>query len=214
MSVVFIIVSHLDDVEFGMGGTAYKLCQDHDVHILSLCKGDRPGEEDVLGPRLAAFIDNCTDMNTKSYETRVYSDTKLDTISQTELCDVVYEHLQKTKADVVYTNSSVDIHRDHQIVSNCVKVAARMRHTSTVNELYEFSIPGSLEWSFNPVVFNKYVDVTDVHEQKLTMIQRYTTESKKDPDPLSVEKITARDIYYGGVCGYDKAEPFKIIYMR
>jgi len=52
-----IITPHLDDVEFGMGGTLVKLCKEHpeNVKVLVLCEGR--DEKNALA-RLSAFAKN------------------------------------------------------------------------------------------------------------------------------------------------------------
>ena len=89
-----------------------------------------------------------------------------------------------------------------------------MRESSSVDNLYEFSIPGSTEWGFDISGFNKFVNVTDTYQQKLTMISRYTTELREAPDPVSLDMIAVRDSYHGSICGYQKAEAFKIVFQR
>ena len=213
MSRYSIITAHLDDFEFGMGGTASSLCKDHEVQLVVLCKGDRPGSEHVSNPRRDACLSNCSELGIEPvlYE---YSDTKLDLVGQTELCNIVYKHVCEFKPEGVYTHYSDDIHRDHQIISNVSRVACRMRRDSSVNQLLEFSIPGSTEWSHNARQFNVYKDVTSVYDHKKRMMLKYCTEVRESPDPISLEMIEARDKYNGSICGSFYAESFNLVFMR
>lgn len=214
MSTTLIIAAHLDDFELGMGGTAAKLCKYDDVYLLVLCKGDRPGHEKVGSPRKVACVDNCRDIGISDAAFYNYSDTRLDQIPQTELCDLIYHHIQTTKPATVYTHYNDDVHKDHCIVSDVTKVACRMRQTSPVNTLYEYTIPGSTEWGHVPRQFNVFEDITDYANDKMEMINRYYTEIRPSPDPISLSMIEARDKYHGSLCGYDRAETFKLIFRR
>lgn len=213
MSDILIVTAHLDDFELGMGGTAGNIAKDNNVTVVTLCRGDRPGYESVFESRVNACKANVEELGFNLI-TFQYSDTKLDTIPQTELCNIIYNIILDETPDTVYTHYDRDVHRDHQLVSNAVRVSCRMRESSPVNNLYEFSIPGSTEWGFDMLGFNKFVNVIDTYQQKLTMISRYTTELREAPDPVSLDMIAARDSYHGSICGYQKAEAFKIVFQR
>lgn len=214
MSSVLIVTAHLDDFEIGMGGTAAKLCLHHDVHLVVLCKGDRPGHEHVSSTRKQSCAKNCMQIGLNKKHFYDYSDTKLDQIPQTELCNLIHEHIDVIKPIELYTNHSEDIHADHRIVSKVCRVAARPRASCSIKRMYEFSIPGSTEWSNTGNVFNTFVNVTDQHHTKVKMISGYESEIRESPDPISIEMIQHRDSYIGSLCGYRKAEAFKLIYSR
>ena len=212
---VLILSAHLDDFEFGMGGTVSKLCRTgHDVKLVVLCKGDRPGHEHVAQSRHNTCKRNCEEVGICCSELYDYSDTYLDQVAQTELCDIVHRNVIDWKPSIVYTHNSDDIHKDHQIVSNITRVACRMRATNPVRSLYEYTIPGSTEWSQIPHNFNVYQDITDNANDKMEMINRYITECKDPPDPCSLEMIETRDRYHGSLCGCSRAEIFKLVYSR
>ena len=214
MRRVLIVTAHLDDFELGMGGSAARMAaMNYDVTVIVLCKGDRPGVENVCSSREKACEDNIRQLgfNLIRYN---YSDTKLDQISQTELCDVIYSVISLANPEIVYTHYSRDVHKDHCIVSDVTRVACRMRESSSVKELYEFSIPGSTEWGFNVSGFNKFVDISQYTSKKMSLISQYQTELRSPPDPMSLDMIITRDEYHGSLCGYMSAEVFKTIYIR
>jgi LmbE family N-acetylglucosaminyl deacetylase len=211
---ILLLTSHLDDFEFGMGGTAAHLCREFNVYLFVACKGDRPGAVDVARSRKSVCLSNCEQLGIKDVLLYEYSDTYLDTVNQTELCNIVSDCVNNIKPNIVYTHNNDDVHNDHRILSNISRVVCRMRQTSPVDELYEFSIPGSTEWMHRPNHFNVYQDVTDTYDVKMEMVSRYTTEIKTEPDPLSLEMIKARDAYHGSICGYNYAEIFNLVFKR
>lgn len=210
---VLIVAAHLDDFELGMGGTTVKISEHSEIDLLVLCKGDRPGNESVAVQRKNACELNCKELSITPHYMD-YSDTKLDTVSQTELCNIIYNTVNMLKCDTVFTHNINDVHRDHQIVSNATRVACRMREVSPVNELYEYSVPGSTEWSFNSVTYNTFHNITDFVKQKNKMICQYITELKEFPDPMSIQSIANRDAYHGSLCGVPYAEVFNQIFRR
>lgn len=211
---ILIIAAHPDDIEFGMGGTAAKLAVTHHVEGLILCKGDRPGSEHVQLSRSQALDNNATQLGIKKTHVLTFSDVRLDQVPFLDLVHIIDSYVQDIKPLAIYTNHGYDIHRDHCLVSEAVRIITRPREESSVDELYEFSIPGSTEWGQEHSQFNVYQDITETFDIKMNCISRYYTEMRKYPDPTSLDKIKARDVYHGGLCGYDKAEAFKLIFKR
>lgn len=210
---VLIIAAHLDDFELGMGGTTATLSENVPVHVVVMCQGDRPGHECVGSPRRAACRINAARLGI-SLSTYRFSDTKLDMMSQTELCNIVYKHVDEYKPTIVYTHHEHDVHKDHRIMSQVTRVSCRPRSSCSVNMLLEYSIPGSTEWGSRSTQFNTYQDITHHSDIKMEMISRYESELRPAPDPVSMEMINARDVYHGSLCGYNKAEIFRQIYQR
>lgn len=214
MSEILIVTAHLDDFELGMGGTALKMAaSDNNVTVIVLCRGNRPGQENVSHPRMLACERNIKQLGFDLIKYQ-FSDTTLDQIPQTELCNIIRSAIDHIKPEIVYTHYGHDIHKDHCIVSDTTHVACRMRINSPVKELYEFSIPGSTEWGLNVNGFNKFVDITHLSSEKMCLISRYSTELRPAPDPVSLDMIINRDSYHGSLCGYMKAEVFRTIYIR
>lgn len=211
---ILIIAAHPDDVEFGMGGTVAKLSTTHHIEQLILCRGDHPGSEHVHKSRTNAMHSNATQLGIKKTYKLMFSDVKLDQVPFLEVVEVIDSYVQQIKPRIVYTNHGHDIHRDHCLVSEAVRVVTRPRKESSVDELYEFSIPGSTEWGSEQSIFNVYEDIAETFDIKMNCISRYYTESREYPDPTNIDKIKARDVYCGSLCGCNKAEAFKLIFKR
>lgn len=212
---ILIITAHLDDVEIGMGGTCAKLCENNNVTLVVMCKGNRPKMEHVAAEREQATRQTVSDFGIKNLIIHGYNDVYLDTIPQIEIANHVSDAIETYKPHVVYTHNCDDIHKDHRVVASATRVATRMRQDSTVNELYEFQIAGSSEWSFNPTIFNVFSSITeDHHKKKQIAISRYTTEIRTSPDPVSLDSIDIREQYIGSLCGRSRAEAFKQVFKR
>jgi LmbE family N-acetylglucosaminyl deacetylase len=214
MKNVLIFAAHLDDVEFGMGGTCALLSRDHRITLCVFCRGDRPGSEHVQCSREDAMIANLNDLHIAEYIQLDYSDLSLDQVASIKLSLYTTSLVQKISPEIVFTHYSQDIHSDHRNVSNATRVACRPRESCSVKELYEYPIPGSTEWSRSGVEYNTYFDISECAQTKYDCISRYTTEVKSEIDPLNLEYIKHRDLYYGGLCGYKIAEPFLNIYTK
>jgi len=210
---ILIITAHLDDMEIGMGGTVAKLKQQgHKIRLLTFCKGNRPGHEHVAGSRQVAAKKNCNILNIDDFIRLDYSDVSLDTVPFADIRSHIDSEIRSYKPEVIYSHYQYDIHRDHRIVYEAVRVTTRPRYNSSIKELLCFSIPGSTEWGKSLEEFTTFNDITSVHNIKLRCIKNYDTELRESPDPISIDMIAHRDSYIGSLCGYDKAECFKPIF--
>ena len=130
---ILIIAAHPDDVEFGMGGTTAKLSKHNKVSQLILCKGDRPGNEHVQQDRQRTVHNNAQDLGVTDTQILNYSDVKLDRVSFIDLTATISDHIERVQPEVVYTNHEYDIHNDHKVTSQAVKVVTRPRKSLPVN---------------------------------------------------------------------------------
>ena len=167
-----IIVPHLDDAEFGMGGTLIKLCKENnpkDVKIVVLCEG-RDAEN--AEARLKAYAKN---IFLVGFQTCVYhyKDMELELVPLKEITKLIEDELEDFKPSRIFTTSESDIHQDHQICAKAVKIACRPNRY-VVDEFYEFMIPDNNPW--NATYYDTVVDVSDVQIMKTTICEVYTTE--------------------------------------
>lgn len=212
MNIMFI-VAHPDDEAFGPAGTIAKLSKDHNVKILCLTKGDRPGNEHVQSSRREAFNASCITLGASSIPVDLLSsDCKLtydETLFQIE------KTLREYPTDIVYTHSPSDLHLDHVLVSKCCMIACRPKPESTVKKLYFFEQPN--DWTFGQIgsfVPNTFVDITEQMEIKKTACDFYLTERYDWPDARSWESIEVQSKQRGKTVGVNHAEAFQLVFSR
>jgi len=213
MSKIMIIVSHIDDEIFSMGGTIHKLSKNNEMLILSICEGSLKfmSVDDFTSRK--KVIENYKKYNIK-FLNLDYKDTILDSISLSEIIDKIQYTYGEFNPDIVFTHSE-DIHPDHCIVSKAVSVITRPKN-SNIKKLYHFSIPGNDEWNgynFKPNVYIR-LDEDDI-KFKHKFINLYNNILKyKDPHPLSSEKIKVKDEYVGSIIDTEYAEAFELKFDR
>ncbi len=212
MNILFIL-AHPDDESYGPAGTIAKLAQDHNVTVVSLCNGSRPGNDNVAAYRSGIFSRNCELVNAKW---KIYN---------SQDCTLEYDSVLKTvealvdfdKPDVVYTHNISDIHRDHRLVAECCMVACRPKPESTVQALYMCEIPASTEWGFGQFGDfkpNTFVDITDFMPHKIKMLEQYKSEVYKHPDARSVENMRVLAEKRGMNVGVRFAEAFQLVFQK
>jgi LmbE family N-acetylglucosaminyl deacetylase len=200
-----VVVAHLDDETFGLGGTLLKLCkEDHNnVKVLVMCKGrDRENAE----IRMENFYEIFTRLRCVGVICDNY-DLTLHEKPLNVLADIISDHIRRFEPDTVICTGIDDIHQEHGIVSRATRVACRP-HTTNVKELLEFKIPGSSTEDYNIAV-----DITDELPEKIDLCGRYVTEIKDGKvHPNSIQGILDINIGDGTRFGLGAAELLRVVW--
>jgi LmbE family N-acetylglucosaminyl deacetylase len=213
MTILFIL-SHPDDEAFGPAGTIAKLAKEQDVCVVSLCKGDRPGNEEVASARKNAFNNSCQTLGALGI---MYDSSDVHLEYHQALADV-NKIIKQVNPTVVYTHNISDVHKDHRLTAEVVLAACRPTLTSPVQKLYMCEIPASTYWTFGQMepifVPNVYTDVTKYIELKQQVMNLYNTELYKYPDARSVTSMVTLAKYRGTQIGVEYAEAFKLVFSK
>lgn len=183
-----IVVAHLDDETFGMGGTLAEICMDgQEVKVVSLCHG-RNIENSAL--RMGAAVENQQQFG---FQLQVYPyyDMTLESLLKKDITKLIENEINSFKPERVFTVSENDLHQDHQIVSHCTKIACRPSRTS-VKELYEFKIPGCQP--YNETYYDTKFNIGNTMMLKRSMAERYTSETIPKLERIEEFKTIYREL--------------------
>ena len=211
MNILFIF-AHPDDEAYGPAGTIAKSSKDHNVTVISLCNGARPGNEHVEKSRTDAFIKSCGLLGAswKMYGSPDCSLNSRDTLQTIE------NLIKICNPNIVYTHNISDVHQDHRIVSEACLVACRPKPGSTINSLYMCETASSTDWAFGQIepvfVPNVYVDIENYIGTKMQCLEMYSTEIYEFPDPRSIKSIETMANNRGKQIGVAHAEAFKLVF--
>lgn len=169
---ILIVVAHLDDETFGLGGFLSKI-NPEDVTILSLCRGR---DEENCSNRIQSFNNVIEKLGIKSYLISKYFDMELDEVNLTELSSFIERFIELNKPEIVITNCENDLHQDHQKVSKAVKIACRPNRNTSVKELYEFKIKDSQVYDYT--YFDTIINI-DI-DKKRELCSLYTSEKQPE----------------------------------
>jgi LmbE family N-acetylglucosaminyl deacetylase len=211
MNIVFIF-AHPDDEAFGPAGTIAKLSEEHTVSVISLCKGNRPGAEQVAQARIDAFKKSCNLLGATPY---IFGSSDLHLEYHQAMRDVELV-IKETQPEIVFTHNISDVHKDHRLLAEVVLAACRPKPESTVRELYFCEIAASTDWAFGqcgePFGPNTYYNISEYINLKSQVMSLYSTEIYKFPDARSVESMRVMAQNRGRQIGVNFAEAFQRVF--
>ena len=158
------IGAHPDDLEFGCGGTFYKLAQQgHKLNMLVMTHGAAGGDPKL---RIAEQMRSAAALKAKLYWGG-FEDTGV--VLTRELIRAVEARIEEIKPDIVFVNHTHDTHQDHRNVSRAVETAARYS-----KNLLFYEVPTTME--FEPGVF---VDIGPVISKKVSLLKCHRSQVYK-----------------------------------
>ncbi len=200
---VLILAPHIDDAEFGLGGTIAKLKEmGKDIHVavFSMCEKSTPQgfEVGVLEQELYTsleFLDIAKEnIHAYDFEVRLFPTLRQDILEEMVVLN------KKIDPDLVFMPSSSDIHQDHQTIYN--EGVRAFKYSSLLG----------YEMPWNNFGFHSYVYVSLTKEQmdkKKKALKLYKSQAHR---PYSnIEFLDALAKLRGTQIKHDFAESFELI---
>ncbi len=181
---ILAIGAHPDDIEFGAGGTLFKLARKNcRIDFLVMSKGGIGGRarERWLEQKSSARILKA------SLHYGGFQDTHIN--MNRKLIQTVERTIGKLKPDIIMTNYFNDTHQDHRNLAKAVETAARY-----MKNLIFFEVPTTME--FLPSLF---VDIGDVMNEKVGLLKCHKSQIYKTrvADLSIIESARSTAIYRG-----------------
>ena len=181
---VLAIGAHPDDLEFGCGGTLYRLGKEgFKIHLLVMTSGEIGGDSKVR--RLEQ--ERSARLLKASLRWGGFRDTDIPLTR--ELIQEIEKHIRELKPRLIFTQYHDDTHQDHRKISQATSTAAR--HARSVL-MYE----GPSAQNFNPTVF---MDVGSTLKQKMSMLAAHRSQvfQTKVRDLSIIESAKSTAIFRG-----------------
>jgi len=202
-----IVAPHADDETLGAGGLIVRLVRGGwSVRVVIVADGvvtARGTRQDNRDDARAA----CGILGIAPPDFLGFPDQALDTVPMAKLAAAVTEAV--AGVDLLVTAGSDDLNRDHRLVAEAVRIAARPRPRPV--SILEAEIPSTAFWNGQPFAANYYVDITEELETKLRAFEQYSHELQPFPHPWSREGLTLLARYHGMQAGYGAAEAFRLV---
>lgn len=187
MSNVLVIVPHGDDEVLGFGGTIHKHVKNEDfVYVCFLRKAyDRRSQAQTVQTIDAKNILRYYDHTNLDLLPVDFTELNVNTLSRIE------NYLCKINPDILYLPHEGDVHQDHKMTHEYIRIATRIHGPAPISKIYAGEILSSTYNSFAcNFLPNHFVHLTlDDIEVKQKALKCYTNEIQLFPHPRSEEGI-------------------------
>lgn len=159
---IIAIGAHPDDLEYGCGGTLYKLSKlKHSINLLVMTRGEMGGNPDV---RQKEQEYSSKILKAKLFWGR-FSDTQIPL--EKETINTIEFFIKKIEPDLIFVIHPDDTHQDHRTVAQATITATRY-----VKNVLFYEVPSSVNF-FPPSVFT---DIGAVLDRKMELLKAHKSQ--------------------------------------
>ncbi len=204
-NIVFVVV-HPDDLAHSMGGTAYLLKEEYNLHVITLTKGEKGIKDKTM--KETAEIRSQEEINANKIigaDVTFLNQIDGDVFAGEDLCEKVAGILKDLKPIALFTLWPINI-PDHIMGYTVSMKALQLAGLSYKTEIYmsENGIGGQC----NQITPDIYINIDNVIDKKREMIRCHKSQNPTEQD---VEKVVHRNRLRGMMARCEYAEPFKTI---
>jgi LmbE family N-acetylglucosaminyl deacetylase len=215
MSKVIVISAHPDDETLGVGGTLLKHKFNGDklfwLNATKLDKGDLNLNKRVE-KREKEIQEVIKKFGFEEFIQLDYITTKLNSESKLLMIPKISQIFSRIKPEIVYVVNRSDSHSDHRYLFEAVFSASKTFRQPSIKKILMYECISETEFSAplteNIFIPNYFVDITPFLEEKLKILNIYTSEISDPPFPRSAENIRALATLRGSTAGVMAAEAF------
>jgi LmbE family N-acetylglucosaminyl deacetylase len=210
---ILAVGAHSDDVDFFCGGTlALYTAAGHNIGICCLADGRAGGKaespQQLARMRRAEFVASASVIGAQTFWVGIPDGEVIDDLETRRMME---EIIRSFRPDLIITHPPNDYHPDHIATSQLVMDASFTAHTGVAPVLYVDTESGH---DCSP---DEYVDVTDVWDQKITMLNAHHSQYDGwvnpytgEPENWLVDRATVLARFRGLQCRVQYAEAFTI----
>lgn len=215
MSNVIVISPHPDDETLGCGGTLLKH-KNNNIYWIIVTK---PSNEDYSKEFIKKREDEIDLVSEKYQIDQVfqleYSPASLDNIPIKNLIGDIANVFKQVKPEIIYLPFRNDIHTDHKVVFDSVLSCTKSFRYPFIRKVLAYETVSETEFA-SPLVSNIFQpncfsDISDFMEEKIEIMNVYSSEMGEHPFPRSKKNIEALATFRGATAGVEYAEAFMIL---
>lgn len=217
MKKVLVIAPHADDEIIGLGGTLLKhISKGDEVFVCIVTRGVEPIFSNEFMKNLRDETISCHKMlGVQKTFFLEFPSVMLDGIPRYKLNGAMMEVFNEVNPQIVYLPHFGDMQKDHALVSESAMVCVRPKYSYKVEAVYSYETLSETEWNIphvaNMFIPQRYVDISNLIEQKINLLKCYKSQLSDFPNPRSIEAVISLAKYRGSNVGVGAAEGFSVI---
>jgi len=196
--------AYADDLVLGAGGYLARLAAEEENQVTAVFATDGLMHPPKYTDTREWAKTACETLGIKEVKWLNLQNQRFDSYAMIDI-NQRYEALE-LKPDLLLTNSSNQLNKDHRIIHESAQVVTRPLEKH-VNVLSFEATP----WRVDPFIPQFYVNITETLDQKIKAMEAFKSEVRQWPHPRSGKAIKTIAAYWGMHAGYEYAEPFKVV---
>lgn len=217
MNKIIVISPHPDDETLGCGGTILKHKNNQDeifwITITNPSQDNYSKEFIIKRKRQIKSVYNYYGF--KKIFQLDYSPSILDNIPLKSLIGDIANIFKQVKPEIIYLPFRNDIHTDHKVVFDAVLSCTKSFRYPYIKKVMAYETVSETEFAppLNSNIFqpNCFSDISDYMEEKIEIMNIYSSEMGEHPFPRSEKNINALATFRGATAGVEYAEAFMIL---
>lgn len=218
MNKILCVAPHPDDETLGCGGTLLRHISEGDEVYWLICTTitkQQGFSEEKIEERKNEIEKVAKDFGFSGYRQLNFKTTELDQVPRNKLVDGIAEYINEIQPHTLYLPYRNDIHSDHARVFDSSVACTKSFRYPFVKKVCVYETLSETELGlrtddhgFKP---NRWVDISEQIEAKISILKIYKSEIKDHPFPRSIESVRALSIIRGSSAGSMNAEAFILI---
>jgi LmbE family N-acetylglucosaminyl deacetylase len=215
---ILIVSAHPDDETLGAGGTLLRHRKQGDI-ITWLIVTNISTNQGFTEERVASRqqeIEQVSDLYGFAKTIKLdYPTMSLSSESLQNLIGDISNIILEIKPQRIYTMNRSDAHSDHRVIFDAVMACTKSFRYPFIREVLMYECISETEFApalpekvFQP---NCFVDVSYEMEEKIKIMDIFSSEMGEHPFPRSARNIRALGTFRGAMSGVEYAEAFQII---
>jgi len=218
MKNVLIVAPHADDETLGCGGTILRhIAAGDSVHwlLVTTMSGSASYTEQQISNRQSEIKKVAASYQFSSVIQLNFAPAMLDTLPKSQLIGTISNEISTLEPSIIYVPYRNDAHSDHEYVFDATLACCKSFRAPFVRQVLAYETMSETDFGFKPEDGgfrpNYYVDITDFLQQKLQILNIYSSEVAQFPFPRSEQALQALSMVRGSQCGVNAAESFMML---
>jgi LmbE family N-acetylglucosaminyl deacetylase len=214
---ILVISPHPDDETLGCGGTLLKhKNNNNNIYWIIVTN---PSNKDYSKEFITKRNEEIALVRDKYQMDQVfkldYSPASLDNTPIKNLIGDIANIFKQIKPEIIYLPFRNDIHTDHKVVFDSVLSCTKSFRYPFIRKVLAYETVSETEFAaplgsniFQP---NCFSDISDFMEEKIEIMNIYSSEMGQHPFPRSEKNLRALATFRGAIAGVEYAESFMIL---
>lgn len=218
MKKIVVISAHPDDEIIGAGGTLlkHKKAGDEIFWIITTNVFENQGfSEQRVKSRQTEIDEVAKKIGAQKVFKLNYPTMSLSSSSIIKMVPTISEIFGEIEPEIVYCLNRSDAHSDHRVTFDAVISCTKSFRYPSIKRVLMYECISETEFapSLPEKVFmpNYFVDISEFFEEKIEILNIYSSEMGLHPFPRSNRNIEALATYRGASVGVEYAEAFQLL---